>query len=174
MLKLTDGPRICRPDGGKDRRDQEGHGGQRHHADLGPRADGGEGLYRVTQPAGQEGRAQHQQQVADDRAGDRGLDHVEHAGAQRHNGDDQLRGVTQRGIEQAADRLANPGRELLRGKAEQASQRDDGDAGDHEAEQRGLGAAVVHPDGRRNSNEQPGQWRLGQHASQCLHRGLPR
>ena len=69
--------------------------------------------------------------------------------------------------------LADAGRELLRGKAEQAGQRDDGDAGNHEAEQRCVGAAVMDPDGGRDRDKQPGQWRLGQHASQCLHGSLP-
>ena len=127
----------------------------------------------MAQPAGQEGRAEDQQQVADDRAGDRGLDHVEHAGAQRHESDDKLGGIAQRGVEKTAYRLADAGRELLRGKAEQAGQRDDGDAGNHEAEQRCVGVAVMDPDGGRDRDKQPGQWRLGQHASQCLHGSLP-
>ena len=50
-------------------------------------------------------------------------------------------GVAQRGVEEAADPLADPGRELLGREAEQAGQRHDGDAGQHEHQQRVSGRA---------------------------------
>ena len=67
----------------------------------------------VLQPAGQEGRAEHQHQVADDRTDQRCLDDVEHARAQGDQGDDQLGGIAERGVEKAADAFADPGRQLL-------------------------------------------------------------
>ena len=57
----------------------------------------------VTDAADHHGEAKHEQQVADDRAGDGGLDQFEQAGAHRGDGDDQLGGVAERGVEQRAD-----------------------------------------------------------------------
>ena len=164
------GDELAAADDGEDRGHDDGDGGQRHHADLGARADGGEGLDGVAQAAGEERRAEHQQQVADDRADQRGLDDVEHAGAQRDEGDDQLGGIAEGGVEQAADALADPGRELLGRQAEQARQRDDGDAGQDEDQQGRVRPGVVHPGGYRNGEQQPRQRRLGQDASHHLHR----
>ena len=66
--------------------------------------DAVEPLRAVPEPADEARGAEDQQQVADDAAGDRGLDDLDVVGAQRDERDDQLRGVAERGVEQAAQR----------------------------------------------------------------------
>ena len=154
---------------GEHRRHQDGDGGQRHHADLRAHADRGEALDLVLEAAGQERRPQHQQQVADDRAGERGLDHVEHAGAQRHQGDDQLGGIAQGGVEEAADALAETGCQLLGGDAKQTGQRHDGEAGHQEHQQGIVRSSVMQPGGNRHGEQQPCQGGFGHHGAQHLH-----
>ena len=57
-------------------------------------------------PPGQRRRAEHQQNVADDRAGQRGLHHRVEPLSQRHDGDDQLRRVAEGGVQKPADAFA--------------------------------------------------------------------
>src|SRR5437867_2644502 len=61
-----------------------------------------------------DGQAEPEETVADDRAGDLRLDDVRVSGAEHEDRDDQLRGVAERDVEQTTDRRANGGRELLR------------------------------------------------------------
>ena len=70
-------------------------------------------------------RPEHQQDVAQDRPDDRGLDHLVQPGAEREQGDDQLRRVTERDVEQATDARTRPGGELLGRPAHERGGRDD-------------------------------------------------
>ena len=54
--------------------------------------------------AGELRRAEDEQQVAEDRTGDRCLHQVDESRAQREDRDDQLRQIAERGVEQAAER----------------------------------------------------------------------
>ena len=54
-------------------------------------------------------QAEHQQQVADDAAGDRRLDELDVALTQRDDGDDQLRRVAERGVEKPAEHRSRIG-----------------------------------------------------------------
>ena len=66
-------------------------------------ADGAVELLRAAAEAADEERqAEHEQQVADDAAGDRGLDQLDVPVAQRDDRDDQLGGVAEGGVEEAA------------------------------------------------------------------------
>jgi len=87
---------------------------------------------------------------------------------------DELGGIAERGVEEAADRVADTGGQLLGGEAQQTSQRDDRDAGEHEAKQGRVWPRMMDPDRDGYREQQPSQWRLGQHVSQNLHRNLPR
>ena len=57
-----------------------------------------EGLALAAQAAGQDGKTQHQQDVADDRTGEARLDDLEQAPPQRDHCEDELGGVAERGI----------------------------------------------------------------------------
>ena len=70
-------------------------------------------------------RPQHEQRVGDDRAGDRRLYQHCLPGTQRRQRDDQFGQVPQRGVEQAADRIARFGSDGLGGMTQQRGQRHD-------------------------------------------------
>ena len=70
--------------------------------------------------------------VGDNRAGDRRLHHRVLARAKGGQRDDQFRKVAERGIQQAADRIAGFGGDGHGGNAEQHCQRHDGQHGQHE------------------------------------------
>ena len=57
-----------------------------------------EALFLVLRPAQQDGETEHEQDVADDRAGDRRFDHAGEAFVKRDAGDDQFGGVTESGV----------------------------------------------------------------------------
>ena len=59
---------------------------------------------RLPGTPGDEAEAHDQQQVAEDAAGDRRLHQVDQARLQRHDRDDELGRVAERGVEEAADR----------------------------------------------------------------------
>ena len=70
-------------------------------------------LLAVAQAAEQEGDAEREQEIRQDRADDRRTHHVELAGAQRHQRDDELGRVAEGRIEQSAHRIAGVSSELL-------------------------------------------------------------
>ncbi len=63
-----------------------------------PRGLGGKALLGVAEPAEEDGEPEHEEDVAQDRAGDRGLHHLDVAGGEGHRGDDQLGGVAEGGV----------------------------------------------------------------------------
>src|SRR4029453_16944909 len=82
---------------------------------------------------------------------------------------DKLRGVAERGVEETANALADPGGQLLGRNPEQAGERHDRHAGQHEDQQRQLGPRMVHPRRQRHGEQQPCQRRLSQNASHQSH-----
>ena len=93
-------------------RDEQGDRGQQQHSGLRARVGGVEFLRVVLEAAEQERAAQHEEAVGHDGPGHRRFHEVEHPGAQRGDGDDELGQVAERRVEQSADRV--PG---LRGHA---------------------------------------------------------
>src|SRR6476646_10688012 len=81
-------------------------------------------LHPPAEAADEKRQAEHEQQVADDAAGDRRLDQFDVSVAQCDDRDDQLRGVAERGVEKTAPRRAGTARQLLRAEANQAGERD--------------------------------------------------
>ena len=73
-----------------------------------------------------------QQQVAEDAAGDRRLHQLDQPRPQRHDRDDQLGGVAEGGVEEAADRRAGAMGQVLGGLAHVAGQRQHAEAGREE------------------------------------------
>ena len=84
------------------RRNEQRDSRQQQHARLDAGVGRVELLHPVPQAAEQERAAHHEQTVRHDRARHRCLYQIQHAGAQRRDGDHQFGEVAERGIEQAA------------------------------------------------------------------------
>ena len=110
----------------EDRRDDQADGGQDHQGRAHARGRPVERWIEDSEPARQQARPQDQQEVADDAARQRRLDHVVEPLEQREQGDDQLGGVAEGGVQKAPDARPEPVRERLGRLADQPGQRDDG------------------------------------------------
>ena len=116
------------PTGGleKDRGHDERNRGEQEGGAL--REDAGlvEGLFFARQAAGKHREAQNEKQIADDRAGDRGLHHFDQPGLEREDADDELGRVAEGRIEKPADDGRRSRRQFLGGLADEPCQRHDG------------------------------------------------
>jgi hypothetical protein len=90
--------------------------------------------------AGQDAQAEDEQDIADDRTGDRRFDDVVEATLQRHERDDQLGGVAERRIEKTAEARTGAFGQDLGGAAHQAGERHDGEC----RAQKDPGGIAVH------------------------------
>ena len=99
---------------------------------IDPADDAVEFLAPVPQTAEVTRQAEHQQQVADDAARNRGLDDFGAAGPKRHDCDDQFRGIAERGVEESAERRTRPPRQVFRRRSNQSRRGDEGNGGEHE------------------------------------------
>ena len=119
-------------------------------------------LHVVLEAAEQERRAQHEQRVGDDRAGDRRLHQHVLARAQRGQRDDQLGQVSERRIEQPADRIAGLRRDGFGRMAEQCRQRHDRQHRQHEQQRVRLGheLAAANTTGTKASSQSNGLCRI--------------
>ena len=109
---------------------------------------------RALGASGQQREPEDEQQVAQNAAGDRRLHQLDQAGAQRHDRDDQLGGVAERRVEQAADRGAGPMRQVLGRLAHVARQREHPEAGDEEHPDGGRVHHVAEHDAHRHREQQ--------------------
>src|SRR5690606_3321683 len=109
------------------------------------------------QPAPDRAQAEDQQDVADDRAGDRRLDQVVKPGPERHDRDDQLGGVAEGRVQQPADAFTQPLCELLRRPAHQARERDDRQRGRDEDRDPARVEHVLQRQGDGNEDQQEQQ-----------------
>ena len=99
-------------------------------------------------------RAEDEQDVAEDRADDRGLDDLLQALAQGEEGDDELRRVAEGDVEKPADARPGLGRQLLGGQPHQRGRRDDPDRGHGEDDARGRARQVDDDRQRDERGEQ--------------------
>ena len=83
-------------------------------------------------PPANEREPEHEQQVADDRAGQRAADDVGQPFVDRDQGDDQLGRVAERGVEEAADARPRVLRRVLGCLADQPGERDQRSGGEGE------------------------------------------
>ena len=90
------------------------------------RGFGVEMLLLPCEAAGNERYAQNQQQIPDDRAYQRRLDHVKIARQHQQHRNDQLGDVAERGVEQATEPGTDTDGQLVGGAPDQARQRHDG------------------------------------------------
>ena len=140
----------------KNRRNDQPDGGQAERRGGNARGRLVERLAVKAHPAGQNGGAEHQENVADDRAGDGGFDHTGQALGQSHQRDDQLGGIAEGGVEQPADAMAGAGTQMLGSPAHPAGQRNDRDARDDEKQGFVLpGRNITDGESRRHGQQQP-------------------
>src|SRR4029453_6200539 len=99
------------------------------------------------------GRAHDEQDVAQDGADDRRLDDLLEALAQGEQGDDELGGVAEGDVEEAADAGAGAGRQLLGGPPHQGRGGDDPEGG-REEDGRGPGVDPLQEDGQGDERHQ--------------------
>ena len=83
------------------------------------------------------------------------LTNVEQAGPERGDRDDQLGGVPERRVEEAADALAGPLGDLFGGPAEPARERHDREPRRDEDQQRSFGRDMLEHHRDRNEREEP-------------------
>ena len=114
-------------------------------------------LHMMFEAAEQKRRAQHEQRVGDDRAGDRSFHEHVLTGLQRRQRDDQLGQIAKRGVEQAADRVAGFCRDGFRGVAQQRGQRHDGQDGKDKQQRVRFGLECLGGKQNRHQREQPEQ-----------------
>ena len=123
----------------------ETHGRQQHHRAVHARRAGVVGLVAVAQAAEQEGDAEREQEIRQDRADDGGAHHVEVAGAQRHQRDDELGRIAEGRIEQSAHRIAGVSGEVLGGAHDQRRDRHDRERrGEEDQRRRQLAGVLEH------------------------------
>ena len=108
------------------RRNQQADRGQEQQARLHAGADAVEFLLVILETAKEQGDAQHEQRVGDDRAGNGRLHQHKLPGPQGGERNHQFRQVAERGVEQAANRITGLGRHGFGGVTEQGGQRHDG------------------------------------------------
>ena len=105
-------------------------------------------LHPVSEATDQQRGAEHEQQVADDRAGDRGVDDGDLVIEDQEGGDDDLADVADRGVQDSADPRSGRDAQLLGGVAEEVREREDRQRGDAEGEGR---IGVQEPEGQGRS-----------------------
>ena len=104
-------------------------------------------LHPVLQAADEQRGAEDEQQVADDRAGDRRVDDVDLAVEDQERGDDDLADVADRGVHDPADLRSGRDAQLLGGVAEEVGEGEDRERGDAEGEGR-IGVQDPQCEGR--------------------------
>ena len=139
------------------RRNQQRDRGQEEQARLHAGADPVVFLHVMLESAEQKRRAQHEQRVGDNRAGDGRLHQHVLPGAQGGERDDQFGQVSQRGVEQAADRIARLGRHRFGGVTQQRRQRHDGQDGQHEKQRVRFGLELCGCEHHGHEGQQPEQ-----------------
>ncbi len=137
------------------RRDDQADGGKAERGRRHPRGRAVERLLLELQPAGNHRSAEDEQDIADDRSGDRGLDDADQTVRQRYQSDDQLGGVTEGRVQQAANPWTGARGEMLGGPPHPAGQRDDREARDEEERRVVVPCRhEAHRHGHRNRDEQ--------------------
>src|SRR6185369_3779257 len=114
----------------------------------------GEALALASPTANENTQPQHEQDVPDDAAGERGLHHLNMAGAQGEDRDDQLGGISHGGVEQPAKALSQVRREIFRGLAEHSGQRNDSERSNGKDDQRGRLPDKSKKSPNRNKEQQ--------------------
>jgi hypothetical protein len=123
-LFLTDGA-LGRKETIERARDAEADRRDQHHRAVEPGHAGVVFLHVVPKAAEKECGTHGEHQVGENRADDRRAHHVEEAGPERYERDDQFRGIAEGRVEQATDGVARARRELLGREHDQSRNRED-------------------------------------------------
>ena len=123
----------------------------------------------IFESAEEKGRAQHEQRVGDDRAGQGRLHQHVLPGAQGGERNDQFRQIAQRGIEQATDRIPRLGRHGFGGVTEQGGERHDGQDGQYEEKRVRVVPEVLGREDHGHEDQQPEQLVVLNFFEQWLH-----
>ena len=151
------------------RRNQQRDRGQEEQARLKAGADPIVFLDVMLESTEQKRRAQHEQRVGDNRAGNGRLHQHVLPGAQGGERDDQFRQVSQRGIEQPADRIARLGRHRFGGMTQQRRQWHDGQNGQHEEQRVRFWFEFVRREHQGHERQQPQQRIVADFFEQLFH-----
>lgn len=146
------GDGIC---GGHGRGDQDGDRGDEKQARLKPRVHPVEFLHAVFQPSKQEGGAEHEQRIGDDRTGNRRLDQRVLPGAQGCQRDDQFGQVAKARIEKAASGIAHSACHGFRRMTEQQGKRKDRKDRQYEQQRVGIRCKVIDNEEDWHHGQQP-------------------
>ena len=140
----------------KDRRDDETDRSQRERDDESARCGAVETLFFVFSAAQQNGEAEHEQHVADDRSGDGSFHHIGQTFGKGDAGDDQLRGVSESGVEQSSQAFPDAGGERFGGAPDPARDWNDADSGANEKRSRtDAPGPKAQKDRERNKDKKP-------------------
>src|SRR5438067_11000274 len=140
----------------KDRRDYETNRGQRERGNGSGSCGAVETLFFVFSAAEYNREAEHQQHVTDDRSGNGGFHHIGQAFGKGDAGDDQLRGVSESGVEQSPQAFPDPGRERFGGAPDPACDRNDTESGANEKRSRtDASGPEAQNDREQNEDKKP-------------------
>jgi hypothetical protein len=140
----------------KDRRDDQADRSQRQRDDGSARCGTVETLLFIFSAAEQNGEAEHQQHVTDDRSGNGGFHHIDQPFGKSDTGDDQFRGVSEGGVEQSAQAFPDAGGERFGGAADPARDRNNAESGANEKRSRvGASGPQTQKDRERNEDKKP-------------------
>ena len=129
--------------GGERRHDERGHGQDEQRRDHASRARL-EALRAVLETTEEEGKAQDEQAVREDRPDERGLDHDHEPGLQREQADEQFGEIAQRGLQDAGCARAQAMAKLIGALGDHRRQRRERDPGHDEDDD------VIEADAARN------------------------
>ena len=131
---------ICR---GEDER----NGGEEEHGRLILGGHAVKGLRLVPDAAHEHGKAADEQDVANNGSGEGGFDNVVKAAAEGCDGNDHLGGITEGGVEEAADGFSGVMGEIFRCFTKPSGKRKNSDASTKERLRMGVWLREMEPDG---------------------------
>ena len=145
----------------KDRRDDETDRGERERDDRSARCGFVETLFFIFSAAEKNGEPEYQQHVTDDRSGNGGFHHIDETFGKGDACDDQLRGVSESGVEQSSQAFPNAGGERFGGASDPARDRNDAESGANEERSRtDASGPEAQKDRERNKDKKPVEGRF--------------
>jgi hypothetical protein len=145
----------------KDRWDNETDRGQRERDDGSARCGAVEPLFFIFSATEKNGEPEHQQHITDDRSGNGGFHHIDQTFGKGDTGDDQLRGVSESGVEQSSHTFPDAGGERFGGAPNPARNRNDAESGANEERSRtDASGPEAQKNRKRNEDEKPVEGRF--------------
>ena len=140
----------------KHRRDDKTDRGQRERDDRSARCGAVETLFFIFSAAEKNGEPEHQQHVTDDRSGNGGFHHIDQPFGESDARDDQLRGVSESGVEQSSQAFPDAGGQRFGSAPDPACDRNDAESGANEERSRtDASGPETQKDCDRNEDKKP-------------------